>query len=162
MTPTETFALLELLCEAFPQRKPDNPARMASVYHLALDDVPYDLGMIAVRRLIRSAKFFPAASEIRTAALEVALPLPAPDEAWGEVVRQIRDVGSYAAPRFSAVPIAEAVQTMGWRAICASEEPERTAERFKGLYATLRKRHVESAQPDVLWIGGEPVPALQP
>lgn len=160
MTKAEAGELLEILVMAFQERRIENPEMAVTAYWMALDDVPFDLGQMAARHLIRTSKWFPKPAEIRGAALDLALPLPSPDEAWAEVMVQVRTRGHNHTPEFSSQVIADAVARIGWRNICATEEPERMGQRFTGLYASLRRREVETAKPDALWDGGPIVRVL--
>ncbi len=42
-------------------------------------------------------------------------------EAWGKILRQVSSVGSYGTPEFSSPKIKQAVECVGWRDICMSE-----------------------------------------
>lgn len=163
MTRDETQQLVEVLCEAYQEKRVGTPDATVTAYWIALDDVPFDLGQLAVRHLIRTAKWFPKPAEVRTAALDLALPLPDAEEAWRLVQAEMRRVsGIYGKPEFAVETITEAVRAISWWRLCTSEEPERIAHEFKQMYLSLRRRAIEVARPDALWSGGPIIRVLPP
>jgi hypothetical protein len=91
--------------------------------------------------LRQTRKFLPTIPEIRELAAEiVGGHLPDGDEAWGEVMDQIRAVGSSASPSFSHDAIAKVVHAMGWRELCASDNQVADRAHFLRLYGSARQR----------------------
>lgn len=114
------------------------------VWAMVFDDVPYEPVMLVVKDYLKSDKpFFPKPGELRTLLIERFMGLPAPEEAWSEVMRAIREHGSYRAPVFSCAAIAQAVDTIGWRNICMSEEIGVERAHFYRTYQTYRDRAVK-------------------
>ena len=63
-----------------------------------------------------------------------------PGEAWAEVLGAIRSVGSYGSPEFSDPLIQKAVNCIGWRHLCLSENIEIQRAHFLKIYENLSKR----------------------
>ena len=149
MTRDEAAKVVAMLKAAFPHQP--FPTDSARVYIEFLLDLDVDAALRAVRRLIAEPgrRFMPTIGEIRGAALDVVAPVPLPEEAWGEVVQQIHAEGYYGRPRFSHPVIYQAVEAIGWREICLSEEPGVVRAHFMRAYETLRQRYVHdvSAEP---------------
>lgn len=75
---------------------------------------------------------------IRQEALKPAL-LEAGD-AWGVVVRAISSLGSYNTPVFKDKVIGRAVECMGWRNLCLSENQTVDRAHFLKIYEQLKSR----------------------
>jgi hypothetical protein len=114
-----------------------------------LVDLDYEPAALAVKQLRQTATFLPAIAEVRQLAAELtAGHLPDGDEAWGEVVGQVRATGWYGVPRFSHPAITEAVRAMGWKELCASENQVADRAHFLAMYATGRRRLERERQVD--------------
>ena len=61
-------------------------------------------------------------------------------EAWGEVIKEISNTGSYGQPKFENPLIAKAVECMGWRTLCLSENTAIDRAHFLKIYDALKKR----------------------
>lgn len=137
MTSAEAKQVVSMLQSAWP-RNP-MPDSTIAVYAMALSDLDFALAKGAVVKLIQTAKWLPTVSEIRDAAVRSRVSLPSPEEAWGLVHRAISKHGSYRTPTFDCDEIDGAVQDIGWRAICLSEniasERARFIDAFKGRAA---------------------------
>lgn len=153
MTRDETANMLEVLVAAFPDRAAQfsDAEATTTAYHMGLDDVPYELAQQAVRHLIRNARFFPRPAEVREAALKLARPIPAPQEAWQVVMAEMRRIGSYGQPQFEMPEIAAAVKALGWRNLCMSDDVDRMAKRFEDAYSAMTKRSAEQANVLEIW-----------
>lgn len=144
MNSEEMAKIMTTLSAAYP-RQPITPATM-QVYSQMLSDLDYKQVQAAVIKHIATNSFFPSIAEIRQAVLDVGVDrLPSPSEAWLEVQKQIRDVGSYRTPNFSNSLIEKTVSAMGgWVDLCRSEEPvgvERA--HFLRIYEALMNREIE-------------------
>lgn len=103
----------------------------------------------AVKTCVSTCKFFPTIAEIREAAAEITMRsagVPAPAEAWGEVVEQMRRVGSYRQPEFSSPVISRVVGFFGWRELCLSENLVADRARFLQAYEAEVQRGQETLQ----------------
>jgi hypothetical protein len=107
-----------------------------------LRDVDGDLLRAAALQHVANSKWFPTVAELRQSAADIASPdhRMTAMEAWGEVSRQIRSVGSYGEPEFSNPLIYRLVDDMGWRNLCASEMPGADRARFMDGYNALLTR----------------------
>lgn len=137
MTESEALEILGQL-EIHFQKEIAAPTRQAWVEYLVRYD--YEAGVAAVTKLATSTRFFPSLAEIIEAIGTGDLPSPA--EAWGEILSQVRFVGSYGRPSFSHPAIANTVASVGWRAICMSDEDDwRFGEYVRRTYASYAERY---------------------
>ncbi len=83
---------------------------------------------------------------IRKLALVENLQFPTAAEAWEMVRREINRVcGMYGTPEIKIAPVQKAVDTIGWREICGSDNPEAVRAHFFKVYEQLVKRHHDMA-----------------
>lgn len=118
-----------------------------------LKDLDGELLRAAALQHVATSKWFPSVAELREAAADIVNPdhrLTAM-EAWGEVVSQIRSIGSYGRPQFSNPIIRRMVSDMGWANLCASEMPVADRARFIDGYQALviRAKHETMELPQV-------------
>lgn len=62
-------------------------------------------------------------------------------EAWGQVMKEISHVGSWGRPNFDNPIVAQAVDCMGWRTLCLSENISVERAHFLKIYVTLEERN---------------------
>lgn len=107
-----------------------------------LRDMPSELLRAAALQHASTSKWFPTVAELREAAADISSPdhRMTAMEAWGEVSRQIRTVGSYGRPEFSNEVVRRLVDDMGWGNLCASEMPGADRARFIDAYNALVTR----------------------
>ena len=111
---------------------------------LFLEDVPFETFKKAARWLVDNRTWYPTVAEFREAIREVdENRAPLPGEAWGEVLRAVHTLGHWHAPTFSHPVILSAVEAMGWRALCMSDEADASyyMNRFMQIYQQLLTRH---------------------
>jgi hypothetical protein len=114
---SEAAKIFAMLAGAFPGASTSEAT--ARVYEQFLLDLDAKFAEAAVVRLISTCKFLPTIAEIRGMVNDVHRgPMRTGDEAWGDVVRAIRDVGSYRMPKFDDPLTAYAVGRLGWRNLC--------------------------------------------
>jgi hypothetical protein len=151
---SEATKIIAVLRKVYTDQTVDRD--LDSVWAMVFDDVPYEPVMLAVQEYLKAGKpFFPKPGEIRTLLIERFMGLPAPEEAWSEVMRAIREHGSYRAPLFSCAAIAQAVDTIGWRTICMSEEIGVERAHFYRTYQAYRDRAVKHVDVAAL-VAGNP------
>ena len=118
-------------------------------YQDVLHDIPADLLKAAAKQYASSGKFFPFASDLRDAAFAIRAQsegIPSPAEAWGEVMRELRRIGSWGAPQFSTPLIDRAVDGLGgWSALCHSDSNVADRAHFLKIYGALLERHEQDA-----------------
>jgi len=145
MTKGEIAKLLAVLAAAYPKFEVDDVK--VQVWYEMLGDLEYSVVNIAIKKLIMQNTFPPAIAEVRKAAIEISSPMGfTAAEAWGEVIRAIRDYGYYREKEAMASmsPItAQVVRYLGWREICLSEEPEILRAHFLKMYDQVAAREQE-------------------
>jgi hypothetical protein len=108
-------------------------------YFMALADIPDEALIRAVSEHIAHSDDFPTIAGLRRLAL--AGQHPSPGDAWGEVARQMQDVGRYRTPVFSHPLITQAVdQVGGWQGLCESDNLVADRVHFLRLYEELVRR----------------------
>jgi hypothetical protein len=130
-----------------------NPsAEKTQVYWDALNDLPFDVAMIAARKVIATLEnpFLPMPAVFRGMSAQITGPNipPAPD-AWAEVLRAIRNFGSYREPEALASLnplIRKAVEAIGYRDLCLSENIDVIRGQFRMAYEALEKRETMDAK----------------
>ena len=142
MTKGEVAKLLVVLAASYPKFEVDD--LKVQVWYEMLGDLDYDVANIAIKKIIMLNTFPPAIAEVRKAAIEISSPrgLTAA-EAWGEVVKAVRNYGYYREKEAMASmsPItAQVVRYLGWREICLSEEPEILRAHFLKMYDQVAAR----------------------
>lgn len=117
------------------------------VYFQDLRDLPADLLLAAATKaranMNRNMAFAPSTGEIRQAAAEIIKTvhgIPSSFQAWQEVTRAMLEVGSYRTPAFSSPLITAAVNTLGWRNLCLSDNSVADRARFIQAYEQLASR----------------------
>jgi hypothetical protein len=150
MTKSEIKVLIQWATANFPNMQERDMRPTAALWEKMLADMPYEVAEKALMKVLATAKFFPTVAEIRAAAVEITQPaMPTAAEAWGEVVQAIRRYGYYqeADAMASLSPaVAQVVSFIGWRNICASDEPEIIRAQFRKAYETQSSREKEMAQ----------------
>lgn len=113
------------------------PRTRLDIYVDALADLDDDDLDRAVRRLVRTLKWFPKPAEVRAEAVGVDDLLSAP-AAWAEVCSQIAAVGRTGVPGWSDPMISDAVKDCGgWRSLCDSSQPGVDRARFVAAWDSL-------------------------
>lgn len=142
MTKGETAKLLAVLAAAFPRFEVDDIK--VQVWHEMLGDLDYSLASLAIKKLILESTFPPSIAEVRKAAVEIQTPEQTNGtQAWGEVIKAIRNFGHYReeealasmSPRTAYV-----VKCMGWREICMAEELGVIRGHFLKMYQQVAER----------------------
>ena len=111
------------------------------VYVTMLRDVPLDTLTASVQQCMAESEFLPTVAKIRNKALELSRPVaPDPLEAWGIVLKAIDKYGFYRSPQFDDPIIAKAVDCMGWRSLCSSENAIADRAHFSKVYEGLLRQ----------------------
>ncbi len=144
--------LLQKLFSAYGQA---HDTARASVYVEYLADLPVEDVAEAVARACQTGgRFLPTISELRAYVAESRCELAPVEIAWTEVLRQVRLVGRYRVPRWSSPAVAEAVEAIGWQAICDATNQDVTRAHFARAYGATRRRALESEQVGRQLLGG--------
>lgn len=137
---SEIAQVLSFLAAAYPRF--EVKADTVRAYCAMLADVPIDDLRRAAVWCIANSQWFPAVSELRAAIAETAEDrAPDADEAWNQVLREIRRVGSWGNPEFSHSAITMAVEGVGWKDICMSDKIGVERAHFLKAYETTTARH---------------------
>lgn len=127
-----------------------NPsAEKTQVYWDALNDLPFNVAMIAAKKVIATLEnpFLPMPAVFRKAAIEVTNQQSmTAAEGWGEAQRAIRNYGYYREVEGmeSLSPLTKrTMQSIGWQSFCASENEGVLRGQFIKLYEQLEHREEE-------------------
>ena len=131
-----------------------NPSpQRTQVYYDALNDLPFDLAMMAAKKVIATLEtaFLPMPGVFRKTAVEITNPFSiiTAAEAWQEAQKAIREFGSYREVEglASLSPLTQKVmRTIGWQSFCMSEEEGVLRGQFRMAYETMQTRDNEVAR----------------
>lgn len=142
MTLNESKKIMAILTAAYPQVSISEAT--IGVYITFLSDLSFEMGQAVALQLISYNKWFPSIAELRQAIVKM-LPdeIPSTEEAWLEVINEIRGIGSYGSPHFSNNLISKAVNAIGWRELCLSDNPVADRAHFFRIYESYRVREIE-------------------
>lgn len=155
MTNEQIGELVKNILGAFPAQRQRMTERDVEGFTLAcklgLEDLDQARAMVALRRVVRTARFLPTIAEIREAAVEVAHGARKNGgEAWGEVRALVARQGRYRTPGVDfAIEdelVAAAVRAFGWSELCRGENPSADRARFIELYDQLARGERRAAQ----------------
>ena len=144
MSEVRTHDALMVLYAAFPNTEWSEATQ--AVYAKYLADIPVDDLRTVIAQAIATCKFPPTIAEIRDTwhNLQNVGRLTWAD-AWDAVQREIRRIGSYSQPRFDDELTERTVKAMGWKALCASDNPGTDRAQFRDMYNAMAARD-ETAQ----------------
>lgn len=171
MTPEQRIlAKLGELALAFPNK--DIPPESLAVYAKRLALLPVDAVCAAIDRLMDTARFFPTIGEIKEAAVTGPLGADLAEEAWAEVLREVKRVGFNRppvfrdgrfepplVPEFSSPLIGAAAASIGWDVICTSDKPSIVMAQFKAAFTALRDRETAAKQTGARALDADALPA---
>ena len=159
MTRQEAGQLVSVIMAACPGQsaRVDGPraAAMVDAFASLLADLTYEQCNAAVRVLLQTRSWMPSVADIRSTALELARgPAKAGAEAWGSVLRAIREQGVYRRPGTDFVfhdPVtARCVVALGWEELCNSENTIADRARFVDAYDQIAAQdRKESVSPQL-------------
>lgn len=122
-------------------------------YVTKLQDINPQLLFAAVNKIEENYSRLPSIADLRKACESISQTAtgehePSPDEAWGTVMKAVKDTVRGQHPRFSDSAIEETVKNMGWETIYDMLETEKSAVRkhFCDFYANAAKRNRENKQ----------------
>jgi hypothetical protein len=119
-----------------------------------LSDIDPDLLRAACAHYRSSdAEWFPPAGKIRKMVLDLSEPNHRRTgiEAWGDVVKAFHTPGYYGSPEFCDPVVVQVVKSLGWQALCISEDQTADRARFIDGYNAIAGRERSNALmlPDV-------------
>ena len=115
-----------------------------------LEDIPYDLAEIALTKWVATNKWSPTIADIREqAASVVSGEKPLWSDGWEEVVRAIKNYGSYGqkeAMESMSEITRMAVRRMGYIDLCRSENPVADRANFRMIFEQIAEREQKQNQ----------------
>lgn len=144
MQAESTLTVLAQLFACYPNTEVGRET--TAMYVRLLQDIPPDELQTVVDQAVATCRFLPTIAELRDMrhSLQNANRLTWA-EAWDSVQREIRRVGSYSTPRFDDELTERTVKAMGWKSLCASENPATDRAQFRDMYNAMAGRQ-ETAQ----------------
>ena len=120
---------LAALAVAYPHydKQQANPDLARQIFHRILQDIHGALLEAATMQWLSMARpFHPSPGELRDMALQlITRSEPGADEAWSEVLRQMRNPGYYGIPQWSTERIAKTMEAFGrWKDFCMLESDQ--------------------------------------
>lgn len=158
--------LVSMLAAAYPTPGWEKPT--LRLYAQLLADVDAALLEPVVRDWIVSKADRPTISDLRRACVERQAAagkqkLPAPDEAWGQVLRAITRIGHTGDPDPMLHPlVAVAVNRLGWRELCMSENQMADRAHFLRLYEGYLERTLRDSAATPGAVPQLPAPTASP
>lgn len=128
---------IAVLIATFPEKE-----IIAEITYQCLKDLSDEQFLRAIVLILKTEKQINKATNIIALIREKALvrDQKLPGEAWLEVRKKIMGVGSYGTPTFKESLIQKAVEIMGWRNLCLSENQMADRAHFLKIYDTLINR----------------------
>lgn len=130
-----------------------NPsAAKVQVYWDALNDLNFDVAMIAAKKIIATLEspFLPMPAIIRKAVVEITQPpVLTAGEAYEKVLKAINRFGSYKeteALESLDLITRKATQAIGWKSLCLSEEPDVVRGQWRKAYEAIAQREQAEAK----------------
>lgn len=115
-----------------------------------LQDLPYDIATLTLNKWVATNKWSPSIADIREQAAGITHGTPRDwGEAWQEVLKAIRQYGSYQekeALESMDETTRRVVNRLGFRNICASEEIQVDRANFRMIYEQEIQREKQDAQ----------------
>ena len=131
--------ILKQLFAAFPNTQISEGT--VAVYMRLLADIPPESLQVAVDQAIATCRFLPTVAELRDTLHGLsAIGQLSWGEAWEDVQKEMRRIGSYGVPQFSSELTGAVVRSMGWKTLCASENQQTDRAQFRDMYNALAAR----------------------
>lgn len=147
MERTELLQAMALIATYWPHWKIPTDrhelAAMVDAWTRLLGDVEADAVVAAIEAYaVTGAEFAPGPGVLRKRAIDLLQPvgLPDGDQAWAEVLDQIRRVGYVGRPAWSHPAVETAVQAFGWLALCESTTQMADRAHFLRIYEDVQER----------------------
>lgn len=146
MTKAEVVALLAVCKAAYGDRVSVDDNAVA-LWHDMLSDLESGEAIAAVKRHVATSPHPVTIADIRKAVADATTGLPGWEQAWSEVLREVRRVGREGIPRFSHEATGGAIAALGWREFCNSDEGDIGVWRaqFRDAYGGFKGRALDAA-----------------
>ena len=134
-----TGTILAQLFACYPNSQATD--QTVGMYLRLLKDIPVAELQVVVDQAIAESEFLPTIARLREMhrKLDNVGRLTWAD-AWELVQKEVRRIGVYQAPKFNDPITVRVVATIGWRNICASEQPDTVRAHFRQMYEALANR----------------------
>lgn len=150
MTKQEFAQFVMALKTYYPRETllPNNQA--VELWYRQLSDIPYNIAEVALNQWVATNKWSPSIADIRETANGIQNDEKFDwGEGWAQVQHAIRYYGYYSQQKAleSMDEITrQAVQQMGWKNICMSENEAADRANFRMIYERLAERRKQDAQ----------------
>jgi len=150
MTKEEFATLTMALRTYYPKENilPNTPAM--ELWYRELQDIPYTVAETALRKWVSTNKWSPSIAEIRETVAQISNGATQDwGEAWEKVLKAVSRYGLYAqgeAMRSLDPLTRKAVERLGFRDVCLSENIATERANFRMIYETLAKREQTEQQ----------------
>ena len=154
MTKKEFAIFASALRTYYPREKLLPNEQAMELWFNQLQDLPYDIATLTLNKWVATNKWSPSIADIREQAAGITHGTPRDwGEAWQEVLKAIRQYGSYQekeALESMDETTRRVVNRLGFRNICASEEIQVDRANFRMIYEQEIQR--EKQEPQTLLI----------
>ena len=150
MNKAEFAQIVMALQTYYPRENLLKTSQEAALWYDMLEDIPYSTAEIGIKKWVMTNKWSPSISDIR-AMSEIVTRGEAKDwgNAWEEVINSIGAYGIYhireALETFDEIT-REAVERVGYRNICMSENIMAERANFRDIYKELSERKTKANQ----------------
>ncbi|MDD3927126.1 MAG: hypothetical protein PHT33_10775 [bacterium] len=133
MTASETGSLVKMASAPFPAMESKNLGDVTASWQMTIGDLPFDLARRALLVVLNRKAFFPAPSEIRTAAVELSGGFGLPTLA--EAFLQLRVAVKRKRYNECHVAVEYVIRSIGLEKFIHTEDPEVMYSHFRAAYA---------------------------
>lgn len=146
MNKQEFTVLADCIKSYFPREKVMPTKEAMTLWYEALEDLDFNLAMMAVKKHSMTSKWSPTIAEIRESAVSITEPEKSWSDGWEQVRRAIGKYGycNEADALESMDDITRTVaKRLGWQTICATELDDIPSLRanFRMIYEQLQEKH---------------------
>lgn len=128
-----------------------------NIWYQLLQDIDYKIANAAIQKYMLTSKFPPTIADIREQVASVVNgEKPLWSDGWEEVVRAIKNYGSYGqkeAMESMSDITRMAVRRMGYIDLCRSENPVADRANFRDIFNMIAERQVKANQLPVTLVG---------
>lgn len=150
MTKQEFATFTAAMKTYFPKESLFPNQQAMELWYMELQDLPYNVAMMALREYVHTSKWSPSIAEIREIAAGVTNgKTPDWGEGWQAVQKAIRHMGMHREEEAMAAMdeiTRDAVKRLGYQNLCLSENVTADRARFKDIYEQIAERRKRDAQ----------------
>lgn len=150
MTKKEFATFAAALKTYYPKENLLPNSQAMELWFRQLEDIPYDLAEMALNKWVATNKWSPTIADIREQAASVVNgEKPLWSDGWEEVVRAIKNYGSYGqkeAMESMSEITRTAVRRMGYIDLCRSENPVADRANFRMIFEQIAEREQKQNQ----------------